>query len=100
MTFVLQSFALQSYCIRDAQTLQELVGFQGSAYLNALKYSAKTAPLVFESLVASCYFKGVSGRQSSLGRCKKVHQMYSKFILFLTDVSIKVYLLKFILSLV
>jgi len=55
MTFVLQSFALQSYCMRrDAKTLQELVGFQGSAYLNALKYSAKTAPFVFESLVVSC----------------------------------------------
>lgn len=71
MTFVLQSFSLQSYCMRsrDAQTLQELVGFQRSANLNALKYSAKTAPLVFESLVVSCYnFKGVSGGQSSLGQ--------------------------------
>ncbi len=62
MTFVLQSFTFQSCCMRsrDAQTLQALVGIQGSACLNALKYSAKTAPLVFESLVVSC-FKGVKG---------------------------------------
>ena len=68
MTFVLQSFTLQgtNMCKHTACEVVQ----NTAAYLSALKYSAKTAPLVFESLVESCYnFKGAVDAATSAAPC-------------------------------